>query len=279
MDNRLLLREDADVLLLTISLIVVVFGAILLVIKKRTDFRQHKTRDRTRVEMLAEHRRFIQRLDHELKNPLTALHAGLSTLRLTVPEQQDLTRTLLIEVRRVSNLVSSLRKLVELEAVSLDITEIDLQQFVDVLVELIDEREDIRDRQFDVRLPGHRPRDHRFAGDHDLLLLAVHNLLDNALKYSLPGAQIMLAFAFHDDAISIEVSDTGIGIPEREVRLVREELYRGNNVRAIPGSGIGLSLVQAIVERHDGELRIRSVEGKGTTVTLVLPLKPPIQKP
>jgi two-component system OmpR family sensor kinase len=108
-------------------------------------------------------------------------------------------------------------------------------------------------------------------GDRDLLFLLFHNLLDNALKFTQPGNTIELR-AFEDGSkVVVEVADTGPGIPEKEVPLVWEELYRGENARGVPGSGIGLALVRAIAERHYGQVSLRSRVGQGTVFTLHLP--------
>ena len=71
--------------------------------------------------------------------------------------------------------------------------------------------------------------------------------------------------------IVIEVADTGPGIPDDELPYVWEELYRGKGARGIPGSGLGLALVRAIADRHQGQVSLRSRKGQGTVVTLRLP--------
>ena len=87
------------------------------------------------------------------------------------------------------------------------------------------------------------------SGDYDLLILAIHNLLDNAIKFTHPGDTVEMR-AFEDDAnVVIEVADTGPGIPEGEISHVWEELYRGEGARGVPGSGLGLALSRAIVLR------------------------------
>ena len=108
-------------------------------------------------------------------------------------------------------------------------------------------------------------------GDEDLLLLALLNLLGNAVKFSEPGATVEVR-AFEDaDMVIIEVADTGPGIPEGEVPFVWQELYRGRGARGIPGSGLGLALVRAITERHGGQVTIRSRVRQGTVVAVKLP--------
>ena len=108
-------------------------------------------------------------------------------------------------------------------------------------------------------------------GDPDLLFLALHNLLTNALKFTQPGDRIEVRALEDGAAVVVEVADTGPGIPEAEAPLVWEELYRGQGARGVPGSGLGLALVRAIAERHGGQVALRSREGQGTVFTLRLP--------
>lgn len=110
-------------------------------------------------------------------------------------------------------------------------------------------------------------------GDPDLLYVAVHNVIANAAKFTRPGDTIEVRGLEEEGAVSIEVADTGAGIPDGETAMVFEELARASNARGIPGSGLGLPLVHAIVERHGGRCTIRSRLGKGTSVRLTLPLR------
>jgi two-component system, OmpR family, sensor kinase len=114
---------------------------------------------------------------------------------------------------------------------------------------------------------------HTLVCDTDLLLLAVHNTLDNAVKYTLTGDSIELCMSKYTNDVVIQIRDSGIRIPHTEQALIWEELYRANNVLEIPGSGIGLALVKAIIERHDGEVELHSIPEQGTTVIFRLPLE------
>jgi two-component system OmpR family sensor kinase len=109
--------------------------------------------------------------------------------------------------------------------------------------------------------------------DRDLLFLALYNLLDNALKFTHPGDTVEVR-AFDDgNTVVIEVADTGPGIPEDEIPRVWEELYRGREARGVPGSGLGLALVRAVIERHGGQVTMRSRVGQGTVVRVTLPIR------
>jgi two-component system OmpR family sensor kinase len=109
------------------------------------------------------------------------------------------------------------------------------------------------------------------VGDWDLLFLATYNLLDNAYKFTRPGDTVEVRAIEEADSVVIEVADTGPGIPEEELPRVWDELYRGQGARGIPGSGLGLALTRAIVDRHGGGVALRSRAGQGTVVTLRLP--------
>jgi two-component system OmpR family sensor kinase len=108
-------------------------------------------------------------------------------------------------------------------------------------------------------------------GDWDLLFLAIYNLLDNALKFTRPGDTVEVR-AFDDRAfVVVQVADTGPGIPKEELPRVWEELYRGQGARGVPGSGLGLALTRTILERHGGQVTLRSCLGQGTVVSVRLP--------
>jgi two-component system OmpR family sensor kinase len=109
-------------------------------------------------------------------------------------------------------------------------------------------------------------------GDRDLLFLAFYNLLDNALKFTQPGDTVEVRAFDNGDRVAVEVADTGPGIPHEEIPRIWDELYRGQEARGVPGSGLGLALVRAIVERHEGRVSVRSRVGQGTVVRVILPV-------
>lgn len=273
-DTALFFPEDLDVLFIVFGLSLAIFAAVGLILRERMEHLRQQSVEQVRQGASAEHRRFVQRLDHELKNPLTALRAGLGTLALTLADenQRQLVQTMEAEARRLSRLVADLRKLAELESAPLDAHLIDLQSFFAEVADLERERIDRDGPHFTLDLAPELGSAPRLIGDQDLLLLAIHNLLDNAFKYTPPEGHVRLRVWIDDEDLVIQVSDTGIGIAEKEIHLVWEELYRGENAKDIPGNGIGLALVKAIVERHYGVTALQSQPGEGTTVTLWLPL-------
>ena len=218
-------------------------------------------------------RRFLSRLDHELKNPLTAIRAGLANLAEAPSQdvQQETLNSVETQILRISHLVADLRKLAELETRPLERAPVDMTALLEEAVNVAKDLPETTDRRITLTVPqAPWPLPH-VAGDWDLLFLAVYNLLDNARKFTQAGDTLEVR-AFEDGAtIVIEVADTGPGIPEEDLPHVWEELYRGKGAHGIPGSGLGLALVRAIVERHGGQAKVRSRAGQGTVFTLRLP--------
>lgn len=234
------------------------------------------------AQVAEERRQFLQRLDHELKNPLTAIRAGLANLAnglatATLRQAQDTAQqealaSVEAQVLRLSRLTSDLRKLAELETRPLERVPVDVAELLQEAVTLAQEQPEADTRQFTLTLPQAPWPVPDVLGDWDLLFLATYNLLDNALKFTRPGDTVEVRAFEGGTFVVIEVADTGPGILEEEVSRVWEELYRGQGARGVPGSGLGLALVRAIVERHGGRVTLRSREGQGTVVTMRLPV-------
>ena len=221
-----------------------------------------------------EHLRFLSRLDHEIKNPITAVRAGLANLSSDPNENMhgEVFSSIEAQTLRLSRLASNLRKLAELETRPLDWAKMDMAALLQEAYELAENQPGADGRILRLTLPEVPWPLPQLQADRDLLFLVVHNLLDNAIKFSQPGNTIEIR-AFEDGTyVVVEVADTGPGIPENEINQVWEELYRGEGARSIPGSGLGLSLVRVIVTRHGGQVSLRSRLGQGTVVTMRLPV-------
>jgi two-component system sensor histidine kinase SenX3 len=114
------------------------------------------------------------------------------------------------------------------------------------------------------------PANLNVEADRDLLSLALRQLLDNAVKYSPPTSVIEVAAA-GNGAIEISVRNSGPVIPEREQARIFDRFYRGAHARHIPGTGMGLAIVQQIMRAHNGHLRVASTPERGTVFTLSFP--------
>jgi two-component system OmpR family sensor kinase len=226
-----------------------------------------------RAQVAEGRRRFLQRLDHELKNPLTAIRAGLANLAngLATATQQEALASVEAQVLRLSRLTSDLRKLADLETRPLERVPVDVAELLQEAVTLAQEQPEAEARRLTLTLPQAPWPVPDVLGDWDLLFLATYNLLDNALKFTRPGDTVEVRAFEGGASVAIEVADTGPGISQEELPRVWEELYRGQGARGVPGSGLGLALVRAIVERHGGQVTLRSRAGQGTVVTIRLP--------
>ena len=270
--------DDVPILVLRVDIgtIVFIFGIILSLIAFVTILIFHqmqRIKDISVLQAADNRRRFLQRLDHELKNPLTAILAGLANLSTAAVEETHKDSLLSVEaqVKRLRDLVADLRKLSDLESREIEWVQVDIAELLKNLLELT-EAEDTKDRRINLSIPEAPWPLPTVKGDWDLLFLAAHNLLHNALKFTSSGDTIEIR-AFEDSSeIVIEVADNGPGIPEDEVPHVWEELYRGKNARGIEGSGLGLTLVRSIIARHGGQVNLRSRSGQGTVFIIRLPV-------
>ena len=231
-------------------------------------------RQKAAAEAAEERRRFLRRLDHELKNPLTAIRAGLANLNESPSgkARQEALASVEAQALRLSRLSADLRKLAELEVRLVERAPIDMPGLLREAFAMAQEQPEAAERRLSLSLPQAPWPLPSVTGDTDLLLLAVHNLLTNALKFTRPGDTVELRASEDGSSVVIEVADTGPGIPEEEQPHVWEELYRGEAGRGVPGSGLGLALVRAIAERHNGRVGLRSRLGQGTVFTLRLPV-------
>jgi len=110
-------------------------------------------------------------------------------------------------------------------------------------------------------------------GDRRQLVSAISNLIDNAIKYSEPGSQVQVSASVSDGVIDFVVADAGIGIPARDIDRVFERFYRVDRARSreTGGTGLGLAIVRHVATNHEGEVKVQSVEGEGSTFTLRIP--------
>jgi two-component system, OmpR family, sensor histidine kinase SenX3 len=108
-------------------------------------------------------------------------------------------------------------------------------------------------------------------GDPILLEQTLVIVLSNAMKYSRPDRLIEITARKRAGMIRIVVKDQGVGIPERDLPFIMQPVFRGQNAKKFPGTGLGLSLAWYILKLHGGDLEIESQEGRGTKVTMIVP--------
>jgi len=235
---------------------------------------------RIQRQLTEDRHRFLERLDHELKNSLTALDAALENLTSnpTEPISQNAKKSIKTQIERLNLLTKNLRRITKLEMHPLEVEAVDLAVLLQEIVDEVNGQLAASDRCINLILPE-APWPLSFvSGDSALIYHAVDNLLNNAIKFSESDDTIEVRARENDRYIEIDVADTGPGIPADEIPYLCEELFRGVNGRRVPGSGIGLAIVRAVVERHQGELEIHSRLNEGTVITMRLPIDSTINK-
>jgi len=274
-----LLYLHADVVLAATAFGVLFSGHAALLVWRGGTARRRTRREvaAARIAAAQERSHFLQRLDHELENPISAALGQLTILTgtpLTPPQQRHLAE-LAAQLKRVGNLTGDLRRVADLRPRPLDRRPVDLEEVAHEALEIIQDEGAAQsflagggrlscERETPWKLP-------LVSGDHELLLLALTNLLQNACKFTAPQGQVKVQLGQEGHGVTVKIIDTGGGIPEKDLAQVGQELYRGGNVDGVPGRGLGLALARAIIERHGGVLDVQSAVGTGTLVTVRLP--------
>jgi len=218
-------------------------------------------------------RDFVANISHELKTPVGALSLLAETL--LGEEDADVVRRLaeriLAEALRVGRTIDDL---LELSRIEIDETfENEVVHIDDVVSEAVQrirpgaEQHGILLEAQDIR------REITTIGDRRQLVSALFNLLDNAVKYSEAGSPVEVVVATSDAEVEIAVRDHGIGIPSRDIDRIFERFYRVDRARSreTGGTGLGLAIVRHVAVNHDGDVRVESRQGEGSTFTLTLP--------
>jgi len=215
------------------------------------------------------YQRFLQRVVHDMRNPLAAIISHAGNLQSTPKEDVDLGVVQIIEneAMRLTRLVDSLLFDARLSYVPPALESLDLIDLIEEVMYQFDERAVSENKQITLEMPtGTAP----FKGDHDLLARALSNLVDNSLKYSKAGAVVTLALQNEPGTYRLQVRDSGDGIPPDYLpdRLF-EPLVRARKKDG--GSGLGLAIVKKVADLHGGRVAAESTLGQGTTITLWLP--------
>lgn len=215
-------------------------------------------------------RRFASDAAHELKTPLTALKAYHETATDRPERVGQVLPGMGRSITRIEGIIAGLLQLARLgEGTGIELTEGDAAE---VLAELEPTyRAMARDAGLNLTATGlERPLPVRF--DPHLLEIAVTNLVSNACKFTPAGGLVRLDAQASDDEVVIAVTDTGRGIGPDDLAHIFERFHRGTDTQTIPGSGLGLSIVQEAVGRMGGRVTVDSESGKGSRFTISLPL-------
>ena len=234
--------------------------------------------DRTRERQVdAVRRDFVANVSHELKTPIGAIRLLAEAVQDAADDPAAVYRfasRMLTESDRLSRLIQQIIELSRLQGdeplespvpVSIDDVVASAVDFVDMNASA---------KSISVLAEGEEGL--KVLGSEKQVGAAVSNLVANAVAYSEPGSRVVVTRKQVDHQVEISVIDQGIGIPEAEVERVFERFYRVDPARhrSTGGNGLGLSIVKHVAATHGGEVRVWSVEGQGSTFTIVLPQHP-----
>ncbi len=222
-----------------------------------------------------ERRAFLANVSHELRTPISnvlvtveALHSGA----IEEPELRDrFFQTIDDEIKRLSRLIHDLLDLGRLEAgvAHLEKQSISLQGLINRAVRAIEPRMQAQGVSINVNAI-----DLQIEGDPERLLQALLNILDNAIKHSLPNSVVIISSRKEGKQAIVEITDRGEGISSSDLPHIFEQFYTTDPSRFGSGSGLGLAIAKRIVEAHHGSITASSAAGAGATFTICLPLKP-----
>jgi two-component system phosphate regulon sensor histidine kinase PhoR len=231
---------------------------------------------------------FVANVSHELRTPLTAIQGYVETLLRTPPTDPGDTVNFLEVIERhterLGRLTEDLLTLSDLEFGRAPIVSqpVEVKDLIQRVLEVFTDRAAKKHVALTQTVEPDLPP---LSGAPDRLQQLFINLVDNAIKYTPGGGTVQISGRLvkgdGEPRIEFGVSDTGVGIPEKDLPRLTERFYRADKTRSreLGGTGLGLAIVKHIVQAHGGELKIESTVGKGTTVRVFLPCAPAEMRP
>jgi two-component system sensor histidine kinase CiaH len=217
---------------------------------------------------------FVSDASHELRTPLAVIQAKTDLLfrspAATIKDKILDVSAISNESRRMSKLVTNLLILARSDS---DQIEMKKQPFQldELLKEILQHYEEIvMYQEKTLRLDVAEPV--TFFADKERIHQLIVILLDNAMKYTKEGAEILLSCSQNHSSIFLQVKDSGVGIPENDIPKIFDRFYQSDQARtAVEGTGLGLSIAKWIIEKHHGKTKVQSTLGKGTTIGIIFP--------
>jgi len=259
-------RRLLNIVLIAINLVLILSAWFLVFLSRRQE-----------IKLSQQKEDFIRNTSHELKTPLSLIKM-FSEILLLRREKDDRARQEYLEIifaetERMTHIINNVLDFANLERglQRFSFEELQLEEVVRRHLEAFDYR--FKKEQVDLFLEV-EPQLPPIQGDRNALGSVLRNLLDNASKYSgEKKKKVRIRLSSDNGAVVLQVQDDGIGIPAEDLPRVFEKFYRSNNlqVRRVRGSGIGLSLVEYLVHAHQGDIRVASAPGEGSTFTIVFP--------
>jgi signal transduction histidine kinase len=215
-------------------------------------------------------RDFVANVSHEIKTPLTSIKGYIETLLSGADADPEVRHRFLEKIdrnaNRLSALVQDILSLAKIEAAeaSFKIHNIDLLPIITGVLARYDDVAAVKNIRMNFKSYGHRLN---ILGDTEAVTQVIDNLLSNAIKYTPDGGRIGITVKQTAEWLNVEVTDTGIGIPEEHQERIFERFYRVDKARSrdLGGTGLGLSIVKHLVHAMQGDIRVSSKTGVGST--------------
>ena len=230
--------------------------------------------DSEQVRMEATRRDFVANVSHELKTPVGAMALLAEALLESADDPESVRHfgtRLQSEANRLGNMVTELIALSRLQGAeklpNLEVVEVD-----DVVEEAL-RRTRLTAENAQITVTTDAAGGYEVLGDQTLLVTALANLIENAIAYSSPGSPVSVSRSLRAGKVAIAVTDRGIGIEKEDQERVFERFFRVDKARsrATGGTGLGLAIVKHVAANHNGEIRLWSQPGTGSTFTLLIP--------
>mgnify|MGYP005835346721 CR=1 FL=1 len=239
--------------------------------KKLLDKKQKLEREK---EMMRQN--FISLVSHELRTPLVAVIQYLEVLTggmagSVSPQQKNILERMKIRLDELLNLINRWLKLARIEELDLkeNFEEFALNEIVDEVIDLL--KPLAEEKKINI-VKRNVCELNSIYGDRELIKEVFINIITNGIKYNRKDGSIFIDFIKDSGYIKVNITDTGMGIPENEISKIGEELYRVKREGIASGSGLGMAIVKKILDVHRGKLEIKSKLNEGSTFTIFLPL-------
>ncbi|WP_442600470.1 sensor histidine kinase [Paenibacillus sp. KN14-4R] len=222
-------------------------------------------------------REFVSNVSHEVQSPLTSISGyaiALKQVDISDNERSRYLDIIIAEAKRMSKMSDSLLKLSLLESQSqqLRLVTFSLDEQIRRVIVAIQPQWSTRNIRFELNL-----KDVQLMADHDLLNQVWTNILGNSIKFSKDGGVISVSIKQDIKNVTVRISDMGIGISLEDQKRIFERFFKADRShnRKYGGSGMGLAIVKQIVSLHQGDIRVESEPGRGTTVIVTMPITTP----
>ena len=221
-------------------------------------------------------RELIGNISHEFRTPLAGIKAMVETLRDGAVDDKKVARDFLTrmddEVERLTQIVAELTEFSRIETgkAELSLEPVNLNLLIEEVIIQLSHQVERQQLSVDKKLAADL---RSVQADKERVRQVVVNLIHNAIKFTSPGGKITVATQTHGGSVTVDISDTGIGIAKNDLPHVFERFYKVDRARSGGGTGMGLAIAKHVVEAHGGKIRVQSEEGKGSTFSFSLSLK------